>query len=120
MSDFNAEIVQGDDVDLIINVKDKANAVIDLSGVTDLTFKARLKATNSLNIDKDLSSGVAVTDAPNGQITVTLTNVDTSKDNLPQGDYSFEAQITDSVGKISTVRDFNDALGTLKVLPDLD
>lgn len=117
---LSATIVQGDDVSFVINVKDKTKTAINLTGVTAITFIAQKTICGDEYISKTLGSGVTVTDAAAGQITVTLTDTDTSDDNLPAGDYYFELQITDSSGNISTVRSYNDELGILKVLADLD
>lgn len=117
---ITAKIINGDDVSIVINVKDKASAVIDLSGVTALTFKVNNTPCDKTFISKTLGAGVVITDATAGEVTVTLTDSDTSDTNLPAGDYIFELQITDSSGNISTVRDFDDDAGKLEVLPDLD
>lgn len=116
---MKAKIVQGDDVDLVVAVKDKAGNGIDMSGATAITFQAKQTITGDAYISKSLSDGIVLS-SPATELTVTLTDVDTSDDNLPAGDYYFEIQITDSSGNISTVRDFNDELGELTVLADLD
>lgn len=116
---MKARIVQGDDVDLVIAIKDKTNTAVDFTGATAITFTAKANVTGDAYITKTLAAGVALS-SPATEITVSLTDTDTSEDNLPAGLYYFEVQITDSAGKISTVRDFNDALGELEVLADLD
>lgn len=120
MSDLAAKIVQGDDVSLVFNVKDKDDVAIDLTGVLALTFKAKLTITGTAYISKSLGAGVEITDATAGEITVTLTNDDTSDSNLPADNYLYELQITGLAGNISTLRDFDDNLGCLTVLADLD
>lgn len=118
---FKIQIVQGDDVSIVINATDKTAAAIDLTGVTALTFKVRVGTLGTTYITKTLGSGVTITNAAAGEITVALLSpTDTGVENMPAGDYLFELQITDSAGNISTIRDFNDDLGVFTVLADLD
>lgn len=117
MSDFEARIVQGDDVDLDLTVLDKDDNIIPLTGVIALTFKAKLTIDGQAYIEKSLGAGVSIIDAALGQVLVALYPTDT---NISAGNYLFEYQITDSAGKLSTVRDFNDNLGCLTILADLD
>lgn len=116
---MKARIVQGDDVDLIIPLKDKTETAVDYTGALAITFKVKKDIGGDDYISKTLGAGVTLA-SPATEITVALTDTDTSVDNLPAGLYYFEVQITDSAGKISTVRDFNDQLGQLEVLADLD
>lgn len=116
-----ARIVQGDDIDLVFTVNAKDGTALDLTGVSAITFKAKKAIAGDAYISKSLGSGVSVgSPASAGEITVSLSDTDTSDSNLPAGCYYFELQITDSSGNIMTVRDFNDALGQLEVLADLD
>lgn len=118
---MKARIVQGDDVDLIFNAKNKDGIALDLTGASAITFKAKKTIKGDAYISKTLGAGVSLgSPASEGEITVTLTDTDTNDDNLPAGTYLFELQITDSAGNIMTVRDFNDVLGELEVLADLD
>ena len=114
-----ARIVQGDDVDLVFNLKDKTEEAVDFTGATAITFKAKKTINGDAYISKSLGDGVAL-QSPATQIVVSLSDVDTNDTNLPAGKYYFELQITDSSGNITTIRDFNDDLGILEVLADLD
>lgn len=117
MNQVTINVVKGDDASLVFTIYDKGKNAIDLTGVTAVTFKASLSTDSDPAIDIDLTSGVAVTDAAAGEITVTLTDTLTTID---AGTYLFELQITDSGGNISTARDFNDVMGELCILEDLD
>lgn len=116
---MKARIVQGDHADLVFSVYDKSKSAIDLSGATAITFKAKLTITGDAYISKTLGDGITLS-SPATELTVSLSSTDTSDDNLPAGKYLFELQVTDSSGNISTIRDFNDDLGELEVLADLD
>lgn len=116
---MHARIVQGDDVELIIDLKRKDGTPLNAAGASAIVFKAISQCTGAEAIVKTLGAGVALA-SPATQVTVSLTDDDTSGDNLPAGMYDFEIQITASTGDILTVRDFNDQPGTLEVLADLD
>lgn len=111
-------VVQGDDVNLIITVKDKTGTVINLTGITAATFTAKQAGASSASVTKTLGSGVGVTSAVGGILTISLTDTDTAA--MAAGKHFFEIQITDSSGAISTVRDFDDYAGELVILADLD
>lgn len=116
---MRARIIQGDDATLVFSIKDKAEAAYDFTGATAITFKAKKTITGDAYISKTLGAGITV-NSPATEISVALTDTDTSEENLPAGCYLFELQITESDGSIVTVRDFNDAPGELEVLADLD
>lgn len=116
---MKARIVQGDDLDLVFSIKNKDETALDLSGASAITFTAKKTITGDAAITKTLGNGVALS-SPATEITVTLTDTDTSDENLPAGLYYFELQITDADGNIMTVRDYDDGLGELEVLADLD
>ena len=119
MNDFQIQIVQGDDVDIVLSVYDKSDTAIDLSSATAITFKVQKAPEGDTYISKTLGSGITV-GSPTNELTITLTDVDTADDSIDAGEYVFELQVTDAAGKISTIRDFNDQLGKFIVLQDLD
>lgn len=116
---MKARIVQGDDATLVFSIKDKTDTAYDFTGATAITFMAKKTIGGDAYISKTLGAGITV-NSPSTEITVALTDTDTSDDNLPAGTYLFELQITEADGSIVTVRDFNDSLGELEVLADLD
>lgn len=111
---IQANIVQGDDVDLVFNIKTKANTAVNLTGAASITFQlGRLDDQDAL-IEKTVGDGVTVNDAAAGQITVALADTDTEE--LLPGTYYFDVLVVDSAGKKSTMRDFDDEPGELTVL----
>jgi len=117
---FNAQIVSGDDVDLVITILNKDDTAVDLTNATAITFKVRATPQGKDFVALDLTSGVAVTTAVDGVITVSLTPAVNDFGLLPPGEYRMEVQVTDSVTGISTVKGFNEQFGCLTVVIDLD
>jgi len=114
-----AKIVQGDDCNLDFTIKDKSNTAINVTSAQEIRFRAVQSRAVGIEIEKTLGAGVTITDGAAGQIRVQITDTDTA-DESSVGDYKFEVEITDAAGNISTVRDFNDQVGELVVLADLD
>lgn len=73
---------------------------LDLTGASVKWRLARAVAGPAL-VSKDLSSGIVVTDAPGGLLTVTLLPDDTAE--LGGGRYYHEAEVTDAIADVSTV-----------------
>ena len=62
--------------------------------------------SSAANVTKTLGGGIAVTDATNGKLTITLDAADTAS--LDPGEYYTETRIQDSASRIGTV-----SIGTL-------
>lgn len=104
MASVNQDFVtfQGDTVTPVFTVKDSAGAVVDISGVTQISWNARRNKTATAVITKTKTGGqiTFVTTGTNGQFEVAITAADTA---LLDGYYLHEAIITDASGSITTV-----------------
>lgn len=87
------------DQDFVITVTDAAGAVVPLTGFTAVVFTISRKRGSAALVTKSLADGVAITDAANGVITVSLTDTDTDR----VGTFWFECRATDGVGGDTTV-----------------
>ena len=118
---FLVEVVQGDDIDIVLTIKQKStNVAVDLTGATAITFKAKKEKGGATFVSKTLGAGIVVTTAVSGIITISLEDTDLTDTLTPAGTYIAEVQITDSTGKIATAHDFDGGFGTLVVFADLD
>lgn len=94
-------IRQGDDIVFTMTVRDRNGSAVDITGFSAIEYRlARFSSSDEALISKSLGSGVAISDGPSGQATVTLDPADTQ--NLV-GDYYHNAIATDSAGKDQTV-----------------
>jgi hypothetical protein len=92
----NFRMASGDDVDLVVTVRNSDDsAVVSLVGASALWV-----LSDEAGCTPRLSKTGTLTDAANGLVTVSLTADDTGD---LDGVYYHEMQITDGVGKISTV-----------------
>lgn len=110
---MNATIVSGDDLNLNITAKRSSGDIIDLTGVT---LKFSLFNTSGTEVlSKTTSSGITITDAAAGEFTVVINSADTAAlDDL----YKAEIQITDGLGKITTLRNLDKTVGIFNILKD--
>ena len=106
----NFEMTAGDTKQLIITVKDANDSPVNISGAT-IEWKCARSLNKPTKIYKTTSSGITITNGPNGTFAVTLNAGDSS--NL-LGNYIHEARMTLS-GNISTV-----ISGTMKVNKPMD
>ena len=90
---------QGDSKTLSITVKDKDGDVVVITGAT-IKWQASRSYGKTADISKTTSSGISITDGPNGVFEVTLDASDTES---LEGEYYHEAEITFSDSTISTV-----------------
>lgn len=96
---------------LEVSVTDKSDtSVLDLTGVTTLTWVMSNKPGGTAEVTKTLGSGVVITDAVNGILQVTLVDTDT-KDVTP-GRYYHEVFMIDS-----SARPFTITIGNVNLLP---
>jgi hypothetical protein len=84
-------VTQGDNVDIVYNIQDETGAVLDLTGGT-IEWNVNISGTNSSVIQKSsaTSSGIVLTDALNGIVTVTVSPTDTSS--IGKGTYTLDGQ----------------------------
>jgi len=98
--------VAGDHLELVVTVLDSSGgSPVNVTGITDARFvitrsDAGGNPVGAALVSKTLGGGIAVTDGPAGEITVTLDNGDTG---TLAGTYRHELEITDADGRISTV-----------------
>jgi len=99
-----------------ITITDGSGSVKDLNGATFATFRVKDLPPGSPNaatkFEKTLGSGVIVTDANGGIITVTIDAADSGA--LVAGDYYYEVRITDAAGDTDTVK-----TGQIRLSPTL-
>lgn len=92
-------VSRGNDRDILIRCIDGDDAVVDITGATPIEFHVSKNSSTTRDISKDLSDGIVITDAANGEFTVSLTPADTSELNDL---YLWDAQVTLN-GKLRTV-----------------
>lgn len=114
---FSGTLIRGDDIELTINVVDENEDAIDLTGITAAVFKLKETLSGSTVLTVSLGSGLTVTDAPEGEIKVVITNAQSAA--LKAIKHFFEVQITDASSKISTVRNSDKTPGELTFVEDL-
>lgn len=117
-NEFDWEMHRNDHKNLIVTVKDSNDAVVDLTGATEITFAAAKLTTKGFStstaITKKLSIGaseVELTDAANGEFTVKLVPADTTS---LSGEYYYECEVIDSGSEVGTV-----LIGKLTITKDL-
>lgn len=93
------EMYSGDTRTLTVTVRDTSGAAVDLTGATARWALAK-KVGQAALVSKSTGSGIELTDAANGEFTVTLDPADTAD---LVGDYWHEAEVTDSAGRVVTV-----------------
>lgn len=96
----------GDTKALVFTITDGAGVAINLSGSTVHWIMQHSLTDSVALLEKHVGSGITLTDAEAGILTVTLAAKDT--EGLAGGNYYHELEITDSSGDISTV-----AIGTI-------
>lgn len=96
----NFEMVQGNDVDVVIVVRDEAGVVRDLTGSTVKFAMATDRAATPV-LTKTTPTEITLSDPLNGEFTVKFDPADTT--GLEEGVYVFEAETTDASGNIVAV-----------------
>jgi len=93
------EMFSGDSKNLVVTVKDKSEAAVDLTGASISWGLARSEYA-SADITKSIGSGVTLTNTLNGEFEITLDPTDTSG---LVGSFYHEAQLIEASGDVSTV-----------------
>lgn len=109
-------IVRGDDIEIIQNVVDSAGVAVNLTGITAAIFKLKETLSGSTVLTKSLGSGVTVTNAVTGELTIVITNANSSLLNAKL--HYFEIEIADATSRKSTVRNSDGSPGELTVIED--
>lgn len=107
-SDF--EMYAGDDRTLIVTVLDRDGDAVVITSAT-IKWQASRSKGKTASISKTTSSGITISDGPNGVFEITIDAADT--ENL-KGLYYHEAEVTFADGSISTVM-----AGTMRIVPVL-
>ena len=97
--------VAGDFLELVVTILGGDGEPVDLTGASAIRYVVTRQGAGgdpvgAALVSRTLGSGIAVTNGPAGQITITLPNGAT--DNL-LGSYRHECEVTDDEGRISTV-----------------
>lgn len=91
----------GDSKELVVTIKDEADAAVSLEGVEAIRWHlSRTASKRPATVEKALNDGIAVTDETGGVITITLDPEDTED---LKGDFYHEVEIVDEDGDVSTV-----------------
>jgi len=107
-SDF--EMYAGDDKTLIVTVKDRNGDAVVITSAT-IKWQASRSQGKASVISKTTSSGITISDGPNGVFEITIDDTDTED---LKGLYYHEAEVTFADGSISTVM-----AGTMRINPVL-
>lgn len=100
MTNQNVTIWAGDTVNLNVVVGDGAGGLKDISGATIAWLLYDENAGASV-LTKSTGSGITITSGAGGAFTVALAAADT--EDVTPGAYYHEAEVTDTLGNISTV-----------------
>lgn len=100
-TDQNATIYAGDDVDINVAVTDPATG--DPKNLTGATVQWAMfkEYKGTVVVTKDTDDGVTITDAANGELTISLDAADT--EDVRPDIYAHEVEVTDGSGNVSTV-----------------
>jgi hypothetical protein len=97
----NIDLISGDSYNLNFTIRDKAGAVVDITGCA---FKYQIAKevgkTAKVSKSTDVSGEIVILDAPNGRVRVVLKPADTA---ALKGDFIHELQMTDAGLDVSTV-----------------
>lgn len=98
----NIDIFQGDNKTYELTVKDRVDAVVDITGFTIKFTVVKYKGDTTYLIEKTTAqaSEILITDGPNGLAQIYLIPADTTN---MAGIYWYDVQTTDLSGKIRTV-----------------
>lgn len=99
--EYDFEMHQGDTKRLTVTVKDPAGAVVSLVGAQSIKWWVAKTVRSTVRlIEKSVGSGIVVTNAAGGVITITLSPANTV---AVSGSYYHELEVIDSAGDIGTV-----------------
>ena len=97
--DQNFEMVSGDTKDIVVTVFDELDQVVPIDGAL-ITFILSVNEFSAALVTKTIGAGIVITNAAGGEFTVTLDVADTEP---LVGEHYFEAEVTDTGGRVSTV-----------------
>ena len=98
----NFEMHQGDDKILVVTVYDNDDFenIVNISGAT-IQFVIFKQTSGQIVVSKSTGgSGIVLTDAPNGELEITLAGSDTAS---IYGTFLHECELTDATGNVSTI-----------------
>jgi hypothetical protein len=99
--EFNFEMHQGDTKFLHIAVKDPAGVAVSLVGAKSIKWWVAKKVTSTTRLlEKASSSGITVTNAAGGLLTISIAPDDTK---LVSGDYYHELEVVDATDHVATI-----------------
>lgn len=99
--EFNFELHQGDTKNLVITVKDPTRTPVSLLGAQSVKWWVARRVTSTTKLlQKTVGSGITMTNASAGIVTIRLDPADTVS---VSGDYYHELEVIDSAGDIGTV-----------------
>lgn len=97
--DQNFEMVSGDSKDIVVTVFDELDQVVPIAGASIVFILSENEFSAAL-VTKTTGAGIVITNAAGGEFTVTLDSADTEP---LVGEHYFEAEVTDTGGRVSTV-----------------
>lgn len=92
---YDIEIYQGDTFGFALQFKDSTNALINVTG-----WSALAQIKNSDGTPAPTAAFTTVIGTTDGKITIKLTDVQSG--DLPEGEYKYDVQVTDSAGNKRT------------------
>lgn len=107
----NLKFVQGDSKVLRVTAKTSAGVAVNLAGASGIRYRLAKSVKGTALIDKAMGTGIAITDAANGVLEVTLLPADTV---ALKGEYLHELELVDADGNVVTVFQ-----GTVTLLPGM-
>ena len=100
----------GDAKTLVVTVRDLASALVNLTGAT-ASFALAPSVAGPATLTKSTAAGITLTDPVNGEMEIALDPADSL---TLSGSYYYEAEVTDSVGRVGTV-----CFGNITIRPSL-
>ena len=99
--EFDFEMHQGDTKRLAVSVKDPAGAAVSLIAAESIKWWVARRVTSTTRLlEKSVGSGITVTNAAGGLLTISINPDDTK---TVSGDYYHELEVIDAAGDIGTV-----------------
>ncbi len=97
--DQNFEMVSGDTKEIVVTVLDELDQVVPITGAS-IVFILSVNEFSAALVTKTTGAGIVISNGQGGEFTVTLDVADTEP---LVGEHYFEAEVTDTGGKVSTV-----------------
>jgi hypothetical protein len=90
-------LTAGDDYTIDLVIKDEAGEPLNITNLTSAKFY--ISSQGTLAVAKDLTDGIEITSALNGELDITLAAEDTE---ALRGTYEYEVEIVDAEGRYKT------------------